>query len=95
MSKSAVYSWRLSAELKHRLETKARAERMSLAALVEMIVRERLAESEGDDDEREQRRRRAAADRCIGVLAGRDPRRSRRIRQILRGKLAGRRRVRS
>ena len=94
MPKSEVYSWRLSTELKHRLEERSRAEGMSLAAFVEKVVRDWLTSSPGDAGDAEQRRTRAAADRCLGALAGRDPHRSRRVRETVRAKLAGRRRVR-
>lgn len=95
MAKSEVYSWRLSTELKHRLEARARAERMSLAAFVERVVREWLSASPECEDDAEARGARAAADRCVGSLAGGDAGRSRRVTGTVRAKLAGRRRVRS
>jgi hypothetical protein len=94
MSKSAVYSWRLSTELKHRLEARARADGVSLASLVEAIVREWLTSSPGGNGDREARRVRDAAERCFGSLAGRDPARSRSVSARVRAKLAVRRRTR-
>lgn len=72
MSKSEVYSWRVSPELKERLEDAARAEEMSMAGLLEQIALEWL-EDHAQVDEEEQRRLHEAARVCIGKLEGGDP----------------------
>ena len=66
MSKSEVYSWRLQASLKAALERAARDQHASLAGLLERIVRQWLAGSQGADDERDQERRRDAAMKFAG-----------------------------
>ncbi len=43
MSKTEVYSWRLSTELKTQLEAAARDEKTSVGAILERVVREWLA----------------------------------------------------
>jgi len=72
MSKSEVYSWRVSPELKERLEDAARAEDMSLAGLLEQISLEWL-EDHTQVDEEEQRRLHETAREWIGKLEGGDP----------------------
>ena len=74
MSKSEVYSWRLSAALKSALEQAARAEKISVAQLLERIVQEWLEKefSAGEDDE-VQRRLHEAARACFGTIQGGDP----------------------
>lgn len=90
--KTEVYSWRLSPSLKSKLEEVARSERVSVAALLERIVRawleQRARESASDD---EQARIRAAAAPYIGSFAGDDPHRSERVRELVRKRLTGRR----
>jgi hypothetical protein len=86
--KSEVYSWRVSPELKAKLEEAARDEHTSLARLLEKIVREWLgrARPEGDDGE-EQRRLHEEAAPFIGKIRGQDPRRAREASQRVREKL--------
>lgn len=72
MGKTEVYSWRVSPELKERLEEAARAEDMSLAGLLEQISLEWL-EDHATVDEEEQRRLHEAAREWIGRLEGGDP----------------------
>jgi len=90
--KTAVYSWRLTDDLKSHLEHHARLRRVPVSAVLETAVRDWLvkAESEtGPDDA--QRRIRAKAARCIGVLSGGDPHRAENARAILRERLRSRR----
>ena len=69
MSKSEVYSWRLSPALKSALEQAARAEQISLARLLERITQEWLEkEYPADEDEELQRRLHEAAAKTIGTL---------------------------
>ncbi len=90
MSKTAVYSWRLSAPLKRALEDAARESRESVAELLERIVREWLASSAVADDEQEQDRRQAAAARCFGKIRGNDPDRAAKASEAIRTRLAQR-----
>jgi len=68
MSKSEVYSWRLSTDLKTKLEAAARDEKTSIGAVLERVVREWLdARPSGEDDEADQQRRlHKRARRAIG-----------------------------
>jgi len=88
MSKTEVYSWRVSPELKAKLEEAARDEKTSLAQLLEKIARQWLARARReDDDEQEQRRLHREAALHIGAMHGRDPRRAQEARQRIRDKL--------
>ncbi len=68
MTKSEVYSWRLSRELKMQLEAAAREEKISVSALLERIVREWLDRNMPDDAE-QQRRLHERARRAIGTVS--------------------------
>jgi Ribbon-helix-helix protein, copG family len=60
MSKSEVYSWRLSPALKAELEAAARAEKTNVSAVLERLVRDWLATrplSEEEDAEQQRRLR--------------------------------------
>ena len=71
MSKSEVYSWRLSTELKTKLEAAARDEKTSIGAVLERVVREWLdARASGDQNDAEQQRKRAAVMACAGIYKG-------------------------
>ena len=71
--KTEVYSWRLTPHLKSELQEAARAERKSLADLLEEIVRGWLltGHSQSGSEEEEQRRVREAALKCAGTIEGR------------------------
>jgi hypothetical protein len=97
MRKSEVYSWRVAPTTKAALESEARREHQSMAALLERIAEEWLEarrRAEGADDGAEQRRLHAAAARAIGTISGRDPRRSERVRRYVRVRLKRLRRAR-
>lgn len=68
MSKSEVYSWRLTPALKMQLEAAARDEKTSVSALLERMTREWLAAHMPDDAE-EQRRLHARARAAIGTVS--------------------------
>ena len=71
MTKSEVYSWRLSTELKTKLEAAARDENTSIGAVLERVVREWLdARAPGEEDDADQQRKRAAVMACAGVYKG-------------------------
>lgn len=88
--KTEVYSWRVSAEQKAELESEARRNGTSLAALLEKITADWLAEQRdsrnGDEAEQAAIRKRVAF--TIGTIAGDDPMRasqaSQRVKEILR-----------
>jgi hypothetical protein len=69
MSKSEVYSWRVTPALKARLEDAAHAEKLSLAALLERIVQDWLRGRTPLDDEAEQGRLHARARPAIGSIS--------------------------
>ena len=88
--KSAVYSWRVSPDMKSALEAAARRERASVSALLERAAREWLARSRGRGDDTEQRRLLARVRRCLGSIRGDDPSRAERSRVLVRARLRGR-----
>jgi hypothetical protein len=70
--KTEVYSWRLSPHLKNELQEAARAERKSVADLLEEIVADWLQHTRGQagtDEERQQRVREAVM-KCAGTIEG-------------------------
>lgn len=70
--KTDVYSWRLSPHLKEALQEAARAERKSVADLLEEIVKDWLRNTRGGagtDEERQQRIREAVM-QCAGTIEG-------------------------
>jgi len=84
--KTAVYSWRLSAERKAELEAETRREGASLSALLDRVTADWLAQHgnghSDDDAEQVAIRRRAMA--AIGSVAGGDPTRSERASELVR-----------
>jgi predicted transcriptional regulator len=86
--KTEVYSWRVSSELKSDLERVARGRKVSVSAVLDMVVRDWLKKSGVDTaTDEEQRRLHAAAEGCLGVLAGRNPRRAETARKAIQAKL--------
>lgn len=71
MSKSEVYSWRLSTELKMKLEAAARDEKTSVGAVLDRVVREWLdARKPSDEEDAEQQRRlHKRAQQAIGTVS--------------------------
>ena len=86
-----MYSWRLSEDLKSDLEREARLRKVSVAAILELAVRdwldERGADTTGDE---EQARLQQAATSCLGAFAGRNSRRAETVRETVRGRLGRR-----
>lgn len=70
MSKSEVYSWRLTPTLKAQLEAAAREEKTTVSALLERIAHDWLRERGPSDDEAEQQRLRAAVIAAAGKYKG-------------------------
>jgi hypothetical protein len=73
MSKSTVFSWRLRADLKARLEAAAREEKADVATILDRVVREWLAKRPRqltpEEDAEEQRRLRERAMKTIGTVS--------------------------
>ncbi len=90
--KTEVYSWRVSPETKADLETEARRQNTSVASLLDQLTRAWLRDRRGSSnaDDAEQARLHAAAEKLIGTLAGKNPRRAESVRTLVRGRLAGR-----
>jgi hypothetical protein len=86
MSKSEVYSWRLTPALKMQLEAAARDEKTSIGAVLDRVVREWLAKrplSEEDDAE-QQRRLRERAMKAVGTVSiGLGPYTNERVREVM------------
>ena len=91
MSKTAVYSWRLSPELKLALAEAARRNRESIADLLDRIAREWLTRSASPEDEETQRRLHAEAAGYLGAIEGDDAERATSSRELVRARLARRR----
>jgi len=88
MSKSEVYSWRLSRETKAILEDEARRRHTSLAGVLERIVREwRARQEKPEDDAVEQARLHAVAAKSFGRIAGRHPYSAAGTREAIRERL--------
>src|SRR5262249_16790833 len=67
--KTEVYSWRVSSEIKERLEREAKRRKTAVAALLIDASRRSLSQSGAEEaDEAEQRRLHAAASRYVGKL---------------------------
>jgi hypothetical protein len=84
-----VYSWRVSRELKSDLEQQARLRKTSLSAVLNLAARDWLKQSAaaiGEDGE-EQHRLHEAGMKCVGVIAGGNPRRAETAREAVRERL--------
>ncbi len=87
--KTEVYTWRVSRALKVSLEEVARAERRTVAQLLDQIVAEHL-QALGSSDRGEagrQRRLHAQGARFAGRIFGRDPDRAARASERVRAHL--------
>jgi hypothetical protein len=86
--KNEVYSWRVSTDLKTRLEREAQRRKISLSAVLDLAARDWLgkggAELEGDE---EQVRLHHAASKCFGAFASGIANRSENARQAVRQRL--------
>ncbi len=90
MSKSEVYSWRLSPEMKRVLEETARRQKQSISALLEKIVTQSFRNGRARWNEEEaalQERLHAAAMAAIGKIRSGRADRSKRVREEVRRKL--------
>ncbi len=94
MSKSEVYSWRLSLRLKQQLEKAARLKKKSLEQLLEEIAAnwlEHFWEGTSSFEERQQAMRDSAME-SIGALHGKNPNRAETVSTEIRARLAKRHR---
>ena len=86
--KPEVYSWRVSTDLKTRLEHEARRRKISLSSALEMAAREWLdkngAENEGDERQSQLQK---AASKCFGAFASGDAHRSENVHRAIRKRL--------
>jgi hypothetical protein len=90
--RSEVYSWRLSSELKSDLERAARLRKVPASAILEVAVLDWLQKARTDTaDDKVQSALQAEVASCLGVLAGRNPRRAENARVLVRKRLARRR----
>ena len=90
--KTEVYSWRLSPRLKTELEEAARAEKKSVAELLEQIAQDWLERFRAPDESEEVRQKRLhkAAMKFVGSIHGDDPNRAQNASALVREKLARR-----
>ncbi len=90
MSKSDVYSWRISPETRAALELEARREGTTIAALLDRLAGDWLLRGRRPApgaEEAEQARLHAAAATTFGTIAGGDARRAERARAAVRERL--------
>lgn len=92
MTKTTVYSWRLSPRLKAELEEAARTQRQSVASLLDGIAEEWLESwrGRGGDEDKRQRRLHEAAMKFVGAIQGGNPDRSTSARSAVRNRIAHR-----
>ncbi len=88
--KTEIYTLRLSRDLKVALESQARRENASVAALLDRGARELLQKSgaQSSSDDAEQLRLHAQARKSIGSIAGANPHRAESARSLIRERLA-------
>jgi len=86
--KTEVYSWRIDAATKTRIEDAARRENISVAALLERITKEWIEAKQGrGGDEAEQRRLHARVEKTFGTISGKDPNRAQQARRSVQNRL--------
>jgi hypothetical protein len=86
MSKSEVYSWRVTPALKAELEAAASAENTSVGGILERIARDWLSTRELDEgeDAEQQRRLHERARKAMGTVSiGLGPYTNKRIREVM------------
>jgi hypothetical protein len=88
--KTEIYTLRLTRDLKEALESKARCEKVSIAALLDRGARQLLQKdsAQGTSDDAEQLRLHAQARKSIGKIAGANPLRAESARSLVRERLA-------
>ena len=88
MQKTALFNWQIAIELKQALETIAKEEQLSLAQLLERIVRDWLKRYKEAESDAAQQKMRDAAAQAFGTFNSHQPdlstTASQRIRQSLK-----------
>jgi hypothetical protein len=86
--KFELYTWRVSTEVKTRLQSAARVRRVLLSSLLDTAARECLARvaAEGDNHAR-QHTLHSSASKSLGVLASGNARGSETVREAVRSRL--------
>lgn len=88
MSKSEVYSWRLTPELKQELKVAAREEKTSVGAVIERAARDWLSSRKPTLDQAEQNRLRKAMLELAGSVDGDGvPATNQRVREVIVARL--------
>ncbi len=83
-----VYSWRVSADVKTRLEREARRRKTSVSAVLDLAARDWLNKSGVEDQSgEEQLRLHKSASKCFGALASGETHRSEKARHAVRQRL--------
>ncbi|HXF13402.1 MAG TPA: hypothetical protein VN517_09625 [Terriglobales bacterium] len=82
--KSEVYSWRLTPEMKTRLESEARRSGKSLAEVLEEISANWLDERAGTYADENDLRTRKRIMETVGTIRGGDPHRASRSKELVR-----------
>jgi hypothetical protein len=85
--KTEVYSWRVSTELKMKLEHEARRRNISVSALLDLAARDLLEKRDIVDDEEAQRRIHAAVLACAGTLESDGPFASAKVSETVKQRL--------
>jgi hypothetical protein len=86
--KTEIYTLRLSRDLKEALESEARRQKVSVAALLDRGARQLLQKDGARSDDAEQLRLHAQARKSIGAISGANPLRAESARLLIRERLA-------
>ena len=89
MAKTGIISWRIDPDLKMRLEAEARAQGVTLVAILNRIAKQWLEtrKQHDGDDEAEQARLHAEAAKWCGSISGGDPHGSEKVSETVRMRL--------
>src|SRR5438093_11825826 len=80
MTKTEVYSWRISPATKAAIENEARREKTTVAALLDRIAKEWIESRRGQTDDAGRERLHAAVEKTIRAISGHNLERSERVR---------------
>jgi hypothetical protein len=88
--KTEIYTWRVSPEVKSALETEARREKVTVAALLDQLTRQWLQDRRAKfaDEAAGQAKLHAQAGKSMGKIAGDNPFRAESARILIRERLA-------
>jgi len=91
--KTEIYTWRLSSEIKSALETEARREGTTVAALLDQLARRWIEDrrAQSTSDSAEQLRLHSQAEKSIGKIASGKAHRAESARVLVRKRLHDRR----